>query len=55
MIVEMIVHTCPKCGSENIVKNGRDYKKAQKYHCYDCGAYGTVEEKESMKRQKSKR
>ena len=33
MIIETIIRTCPKCGSENIVRNGRDYKGAQKYHC----------------------
>ncbi len=45
MIVEIIVRTCPKCGSENIVKNGRDYKSAQKYYCHDCGSYGTLDKK----------
>jgi transposase-like protein len=44
-IIEVTVRTCPKCGSENIVKNGRDYKGAQKYHCHDCGAYGTLDKK----------
>lgn len=36
---------CRKCGSEMIVKNGLDYKGDQKYHCKDCGAYGTLEPK----------
>lgn len=47
MIVEVtvVVHTCPQCGSENIVRNGHDYKGAQKHHCHDCGAYGTLEKK----------
>ena len=45
MIVDVIVRTCPKCGSENIVKNGHDYKGDQKYHCHDCGAYGTLDKK----------
>ena len=44
-IIEITVRTCPQCGSENIVKNGRDYKGAQKYHCHDCGAYGTLDKK----------
>ncbi len=48
MIVDGIVRTCPKCGSENIVKNGHDYKGAQKYHCRDCGAYGTLDKKTRM-------
>jgi transposase-like protein len=31
---------CPKCGSENVKRNGHDFKKAganQKYACLDCG------------------
>jgi len=48
MIVDVIVRTCPKCGSENIVKNGHDYKGAQKFHCHDCGAYGTLDKKTHM-------
>jgi len=32
-----------QCGSTNIVKNGTDYKGDQKFHCRDCGAYGTLE------------
>lgn len=34
---------CPRCGSENIVKNGSDYKGDQKFHCKDCGAFGTID------------
>lgn len=45
MIVETIIRTCSKCGSQHIVKNGRDYKGAQKYHCHNCGAYGTLDKK----------
>jgi insertion element IS1 protein InsB len=45
MIVTMIIETCPRCGSDNIVKNGTDYKGSQKYHCRDCGAYGTLKAK----------
>ena len=45
MIIETVIRTCPKCGSENIVKNGRDYKGAQKYHCHNCGSYGTLDKK----------
>ena len=42
MIQTVIIEQCPKCQSENIVKNGRDYKGDQKYHCNDCNAYGTL-------------
>jgi len=55
MIVDIIVRTCPECASENVVRNGHDYKGTQKYHCHDCGAYGTLDKKrESLKEQSSK-
>lgn len=28
---------CPKCKSENIIKNGKDAKGQQRYKCKDCG------------------
>jgi len=31
-----------QCRSINIVKNGKDYKGAQKFQCHACGAYGTL-------------
>lgn len=43
MIQTVITHNCTKCGSVNIVKNGKDYKGDQKFHCHDCNAYGTLE------------
>lgn len=42
MIQTIVTHQCPQCGSENIVKNGHDYKGSQKYHCRDCRSYGTL-------------
>lgn len=42
MICTSITHFCPCCGSEKLVKNGHDYKGAQKYHCKSCGRYGTL-------------
>ena len=42
MIQTIVTHTCPKCGSENMVRNGHDYKGAQKYYCHDCDSYGTL-------------
>ena len=45
MIVEIRVRHCPKCGSVDIVRNGHDYKGAQKYHCNACNAYGTLDTK----------
>lgn len=55
MIVEIIVRTCPECASENIVKNGHDYKGSQKYHCHDCGTYGTLDKKTDMMHEQSSR
>ena len=26
-----------------MVRNGHDYKGAQKYHCHDCQSYGTLQ------------
>jgi IS1 family transposase/transposase-like protein len=42
MIQTIITHGCPKCGSLDLVKNGRDYKGDQKYHCKTCASYGTL-------------
>jgi IS1 family transposase/transposase-like protein len=43
MIQTIITHRCPRCGSDDLVKNGHDYKGAQKYACKQCGRYGTVQ------------
>ena len=43
MIQTIITHSCPKCGSDNMVRNGHDYKGAQKYCCHDCQSYGTLQ------------
>ncbi len=43
MIQTIVTHTCPKCGSENLVRNGHDYKGAQKYYCHECASYGTLQ------------
>jgi len=43
MIQTIVAHYCPTCGSENLVRNGHDYKGAQKYHCKSCGRYGTLD------------
>ena len=42
MIISVIVHRCPHCNSEDICKNGHDYKGAQKCHCHRCKCYGTL-------------
>ncbi|WP_133513375.1 IS1 family transposase, partial [Candidatus Thiosymbion oneisti] len=43
MIVETKVHTCHKCHSKELVKNGRNACGNQQYHCKTCGAYGVLE------------
>ena len=47
MIQTVTTHHCTKCGSINIVKNGKDYKGDQKFHCHDCDTYGTLEPQRS--------
>ena len=42
MVLTIIVRRCTKCNSLDIVRNGRDYKGDQKFHCHDCGAFGTL-------------
>lgn len=42
MIQMIVTYSCGRCESPNIVRNGHDYKGSQKYHCKDCGRYGTV-------------
>ena len=54
MIQTIITHQCTKCNSTNLVKNGKDYKGCQKYHCHDCDAYGTLEPKSPAYSQESR-
>jgi transposase-like protein len=42
MIQIIVTYTCSRCESPNIARNGHDYKGSQKYHCKDCGRYGTL-------------
>ena len=42
MITTIITDECTRCHSINLVKNGRTKKGKQKFHCKDCGAYGTI-------------
>jgi insertion element IS1 protein InsB len=43
MIQVIVTKYCPDCGRDNLVRNGTDYKGAQKFRCNDCGAYGTLD------------
>ena len=45
MIKEIHYRRCTKCGSKDIIKNGHDYKGAQKFHCHACKAFGTLDRK----------
>lgn len=42
MIITTIQHQCRKCGSLNIVKNGRNRSGSQQYLCKDCRAIGVL-------------
>ena len=39
----IVTYKCVRCESIDLVKNGHDYKGAQKYHCKNCGRYGTLQ------------
>jgi transposase-like protein len=45
MIQETRTYRCRRCGSLDIVKNGRNRYGNQQYHCKACGAYGVLEPK----------
>jgi len=46
MIITTIHHQCRKCGSSNIVKNGRNQCGSQQYLCKDCRAIGVLTPKQ---------
>lgn len=46
----MIAHTCPRCHSSNLQRNGRTASGQQKFHCKDCNMYGTLERKDTERR-----
>jgi transposase-like protein len=45
MVVEIIIHTCRHCGSQNIVKNGHNASGSQQFWCKDCGRRGVLQPK----------
>lgn len=45
MIEETITHSCRKCHSSNIVKNGKNAYGNQQYRCKDCGASAVLQPK----------
>jgi len=54
MIKEVQTHTCRKCGSTEIIKNGKNACGNQQYHCKCCGAYGVLEPEEKGYSEKEK-
>lgn len=42
MSIESTIYQCERCASTNLVRNGRTKTGKQKYHCRECGAYGTL-------------
>jgi IS1 family transposase/transposase-like protein len=54
MIQVTRTYKCRVCGSENIVKNGKNKAGQAQYHCKDCGAYRVLEPKQGDKRQRRK-
>ena len=46
MIQETITHTCSRCGSPNIVRNGRNKCGNPQYYCKDCGAHRVLKPKQ---------
>lgn len=45
MIQKIITYRCPRCGSENLTKNGHNKVGSQQAHCKDCGAYFVLDPK----------
>ncbi len=45
MTIKTQVHTCRKCQSEDLVKNGTNASDSPLYHCKTCGTYGVLEPK----------
>ena len=44
MIHPIITQACPRCGSDQLVRNGHDYKGVQKFRCKTCNRYGTLKD-----------
>jgi len=40
MITE--THTCTRCGSGHLTRNGKTKAGKQKFRCHACGCYGTL-------------
>ncbi len=45
MIQKIMTFVCPRCGSDNLVKNGHNKVNSQQAHCKDCHAYFVLDPK----------
>lgn len=52
MITDVKHHTCSRCDSVNLRKNGLSAEKRQRYHCKDCNFYGTISDMEQKRTQR---
>lgn len=46
MIEETLTYSCRSCGSEHIIRNGRNKCGNPQYHCKACGAYRVIRPQE---------
>lgn len=46
MIQETVTYCCTRCGSENIVRNGKTPYGKQQYKCKECGRFSVLEPSE---------
>ena len=42
MITTSIIHECPKCQSQQLIKNGHNAQGKQQYQCKACGRSGVL-------------
>ena len=52
IVTSIIVHRCPHCNSEDICKNGHDYKGAQNCHCHRFKSYRTLHARQGYREEK---
>ena len=44
-VISIKTHSCRRCDSTNIIKNGRNVCGSQQYKCHDCKITGVLEPK----------
>ena len=50
MIQEVITYACRVCGSQDIVRNGRNRCGNAQYHCKECNAYRVLKPRQVVVR-----